>query len=377
MPEFETAELERMVAAGGIGGITIDTSVFDRFSCNLDSPSLTAMEQFVGSPVRFLLTDVVLGEIRSHMIRDAEKANASLEAALRELVRFRRPDAKAVSCVPNALAVDGSTVDEVETRIAAYLDDMEVERLTAGALVDIDGLLVSYFATLPPFETGKGKKAEFPDAIALLELEQWGERNGRHVLAVAADSGWSDFAREAKWVIVTDALPTALGLFHQAETHNVERATSLFAEKGRMAHVELASTLNRYVDSINPEVQAQSYLFHDVDLEGFALKDWEPPAAADVAVIASDETSLTLSFVVASTVEAEASFSFSIRDSWDGDQIAIGGATVIRDIPLDVAVVARVSRHGGADEAIVEIATEGARYVTFDFGAVEPDHETD
>lgn len=134
------------------------------------------------SPVRFLLTDVILGEIRSHMVYDAEKANASLEAALRELVRFRRLDVKAVSCVPNALAVDGSTVHEVETRIAAHLDQMEVERLTAGALFDIDGLLISYFATLPPFETGKGKKAEFPDAIALLELEQSGERDGRHVL---------------------------------------------------------------------------------------------------------------------------------------------------------------------------------------------------
>lgn len=46
-----------------------------------------------------------------------------------------------------------------------------------------------YFDLRPPFEPNEGKKAEFPDAIALLELEGYGEQKRRYVLAVSRDGG--------------------------------------------------------------------------------------------------------------------------------------------------------------------------------------------
>ena len=51
MPNFDFDEMQQMVTDGAIGAISLDTSIFDQFACNLDSPSLEALEQFVGSSV--------------------------------------------------------------------------------------------------------------------------------------------------------------------------------------------------------------------------------------------------------------------------------------------------------------------------------------
>lgn len=377
MPHIEKADLARMVAAGKIGAISVDTSVFDRFTCNLDSAALMAMQQFAASPVEFLITDVVIGEIRAHMVRDAERVTDALKAALKDLMRHRRPDVRAIEGVPEFLSVHGDVAEEVDGRIQRYLASTEATVLAAGDLVDLNDLMARYFAVEPPFEAGKGKKAEFPDAIALLELETWGRGHRRHVLAVAEDKGWADFARKAEWVIVTDGLPATLALFHQDEAHNVTRAASLFNEKERAANAWLVDAVDRYVDRVNPEVQAQSHLFWEAELEDYSVIEVEPPTAEEMTVIGSDVETLTLSFVVSATVRAEASFVFSIRDSVDGDYIGLGSAIYTKDVPLDVPVVARISRVGGPDDAVEDLSIDGPRSVVFDFGGVEPSERRD
>jgi hypothetical protein len=52
MPNFNVDEMQQMIVDGANGAISLDTSIFDQFACNLESPSLEALEQFVGSSVR-------------------------------------------------------------------------------------------------------------------------------------------------------------------------------------------------------------------------------------------------------------------------------------------------------------------------------------
>jgi len=374
MPGIEKSELERMVVDGEIGAISVDTSIFDRFSCDLDSRSLTALEQFVGSPVAYLLTDIVLGEVRSHMIRDAEAATAGVRAALKRLSRSRRPDRTALNATPADLGLDGDIDQEVADRIAEYTEQMGVTKLTAGEFLNPDVLVHDYQATLAPFETGKGKKNEFPDAIALLELERWGERNEKHVLAVAADTGWAHFAERAKWVTVIDDLPTALGLFNRVDRHVVDRIVGWLTDPERFGPAEdLQQTLSRYVDNMNVDIEAHSPFFYDAAYYGAELKEWVQPSADDMTVISSDKESVTLSFTVRTKVAAKADFNLSVHDSIDGDNVSIGGAAVSKDIDLDVPIVLRVAREGGPDGAVLDLIAEGGRWVTLDFGYVEPD----
>jgi hypothetical protein len=126
---------------------------------------------------------------------------------------------------------------------------------------------------------------------------------------------------------------------------------------------------------MNIDIEAHSPFFYDADFYGAELRKWAAPSSGEMTVIASDEDSVTLSFSVSVEVAAEATFTLSVRDSLDGDHISIGGASVVRDIDLEVPIVLRVARDGGPDGAIIDINTEGGRYVILDFGYVEPDHD--
>ena len=71
-------------------------------------------------------------------------------------------------------------------------------------------LIAMYFEPSPPFEgTGK-KKNEFPDAIALITLEDWAREPEKKILAVSKDHGWVSFAEKSEFIDINKELPAAL-----------------------------------------------------------------------------------------------------------------------------------------------------------------------
>ena len=63
MPEKTSDEIKSLIANGEILAITMDTSVFDQFGCNLKYKALTSVEQFKGKDIQFVLTPVTMGEV--------------------------------------------------------------------------------------------------------------------------------------------------------------------------------------------------------------------------------------------------------------------------------------------------------------------------
>jgi hypothetical protein len=55
----------------------------------------------------------------------------------------------------------------------------------------MDTVVDMYFKLKAPFE--EKKRAEFPDAIALVSLERWAELNKLKILVVSYDSGWEEY----------------------------------------------------------------------------------------------------------------------------------------------------------------------------------------
>ncbi len=78
-------EIKAEIAAGGIRAIALDTTIFEKSHNRFEHAPLSQLKQFLGSAVRFLISDVVAGEVRAHVIRDAKEAEASVRAAMREM----------------------------------------------------------------------------------------------------------------------------------------------------------------------------------------------------------------------------------------------------------------------------------------------------
>jgi PIN domain len=77
----------------------------------------------------------------------------------------------------------------------------------------ISDLIQKYFQAKPPFsETGK-KKNEFPDAIALMSLETWANKNQTKIIVVTSDNDWKNFCKSSERLLAIDDFAGALGLF--------------------------------------------------------------------------------------------------------------------------------------------------------------------
>jgi hypothetical protein len=374
MPNFNVDEMQQMIVDGAIGAISLDTSIFDQFACNLESPSLEALEQFVGSSVQVILTDVVLGEVRSHLAKSATEATARLTNALKDFSRSRKGRRVASKKAAELLDVSADIAGEVEAWMTEYLEQVHAVTLTAGEFVSPDLLLADYLTSNPPFENTKAKKAEFPDAIALMELERWAAKHEKLVLAVSKDKGWVSFAEKSEWVITMEDLSSALGLFNSADAHIVERTAALLGdgEKYQLSS-EMSDVLQSFVDDLSPWVDAQSPFQFYADYYGAALKSWAPPSVADFSVIESDPDSVTMTTQVTLTVTAEADFNFYVHDT--GDDISVGGTYMEKDINLYVPIVVKVARESGPDDVAISMTYETQRSISLDFGYVEPDAE--
>ena len=374
MPKLNVDDIQKLVTDGSIGAISLDTSIFDQFACNLDSPSLEALEQFVGSPVQFILTDVVLGELRSHLIKLATDATTRLTQVLNDFSRFRRGRRVASIKAAKLLDVSSDIAVEVDAWIKQYLDQMNAVKLTASEFVNPDLLLADYLNSKPPFENTKAKKAEFPDAIALMELEGWAVRHQKYVLVISKDKGWSTFAEQSAWILVMEDLAPALALFNRVDAHIIERTVALLSDSEKyQIGSEMSAVLESFVDDLSPWIDAQSPFQFHADYYGASLTSWELPSVNDFTVIESDADSVTMTTNVKVAIAAEADFTFYVYD--DGDDIVIGGTYAAKNIDVDVPIVLKVARESGPDDVALSMMYEMQRSISLDFGYVEPDVE--
>lgn len=84
MPRMTGEELACAIASGEVGAVTLDTNVFDKYGCNLASKALHSLDQFRGTEITVVFSEVVAGEVQRHISRDAAAAAIKLRASLNQ-----------------------------------------------------------------------------------------------------------------------------------------------------------------------------------------------------------------------------------------------------------------------------------------------------
>jgi hypothetical protein len=80
MPPADEPVLKGHIAAGRIGALSVDTSVFDKLGRNLNSQPLLGLAQFRHGPTKFVLSEVVVGELKAHLRSHANQASSLLDS---------------------------------------------------------------------------------------------------------------------------------------------------------------------------------------------------------------------------------------------------------------------------------------------------------
>ncbi|ARV60684.1 hypothetical protein BZZ01_20540 [Nostocales cyanobacterium HT-58-2] len=364
------------------GAITLDTSIFDAQGLRLESGLLKQLEQFRHRPTKLILCEVVKNEIFSHLIRDIKNAQTEIEKSLKQAKNHWQIEDEIINSLKNSIFRGREPQAIASERLNKFIEATSLELIEAQAHVKLGELIKKYFDAQPPFsEIGK-KKNEFPDAISLMSLESWAEKNSTKVVVVTLDNDWKSFCKDSKWLVVVDDLAKALELFqNQPNAYAICKQLSEKHSKGELKDITeaIASALENEIWNLNIYPEASSaYRYEEevteISYEGFEFEILEEPKII-FRPIQFDFESLVVEAKLNVDVSVECNFYFFVYDSIDKDDVPIGSTYVNRQVALEVDVL--VTLTGDLTKVNEDIEIDDVEVITtreiIDFGEVEPD----
>lgn len=315
--------------------LTLDSNIFIGHGLNLERGLLGQLQQFSSSPVKLVISEVVFQEVRKHLLEMTKSSRSKLQGALKSArAPFGVTDGTA-SDLEDAVFGKRTDAEVVDARLDTFVK-------TTGALVvaasgiDVDRLLSLYFEADAPFEDNGDKKAEFPDAIALLSLEQWAQEQGTQLLAVSKDAGWLKFAKESGHIDGMEDLADALTYFqpHNAAKNIIEALRAQIVAGGPS---EILNSLSEFISESTNEtevdVEYSSALHAELDetevhykSHSFVLDKTGQPI---VDLIRIESNWLSLRLRISIDYEIQANFSMSVWDSIDREYVSIGSSSAL------------------------------------------------
>ncbi|HFF1891438.1 TPA: PIN domain-containing protein, partial [Escherichia coli] len=364
------------------GAITLDNSILKGEGYRFYEGMLAQMRQFKDSPVKVIQTDIVHNEAINHISQELSRARSTIEQALRSANKQLKIKNDDIDKAREILSVEGSEEEIAEQQLDNYYTFIGAEKLDSSEHADLSVLMDMYFSTEPPFETGKDKKNEFPDAIALLSVEGWAESNDLNIIAVSQDNGWKEFSENSNRITVVSSLAEALEKF---QPHNkvasiiahIREDSLLDAENHVLKEIE-----NAIIDSLDGEyisIEADSFMYYewdDVNVSYVAhTLDDDKEGLVKIRVVRIDDESIVLKVGATVEVEVEASFSFSIKDSIDRDYVNMGGnvCTTTESYHTDILLTLAGDFSQGFDDIEVSEIEVLETISEARFGEIEPD----
>lgn len=373
MPELQQSDVKAHIADGTISSISIDTAIFDKYGCNLTHAVLARLDQFKRGGVNVVMSEIVVKELTNHIARAAAETQRELNAALKRHDR-RWGLSKDLAALKADFQLDVDPGAAASEQVSEYLDSVGVEVIPGEG----DGNLAAevlrrYFDVLTPFEAREAKKHEFPDAFALLGLEQVASARNTLIVCVSPDKGWAAFAAQSDHLVVVPELDLLLSWFNDPGRHFADKIVAIW-RKGEAKDIEdeIDRGFEYYLDGIDFGVNADAPLDYDVEPISAVLQHIYKDKIGSPAVIAEDDDQVTFSVKVVAKVGFEAEFSFYAHDSIDGDNVSLGSRTPYTEDDLAFDVTLTVSRE--MDGNVVEVleTTVTSTKVAADFGYVDP-----
>lgn len=364
------------------GAITIDNSILKGEGYRFDEGLLKQMIQFKTSPVEVIQTDIVHNEAKKHIAEVIKNSRSSISQALRSASKHLKINKANIDTATELLNIQGDDAQVAEERLRIYYEKIGASVLESSNYIDSERLMEMYFTTEAPFEHGKDKKAEFPDAIALISLEKWAEEQGVNVIAVSDDDGWKKFSEKTTVIKVVGNLSDAFAIF---QPHN--QVNSIIAriredellDKDNYVLHEIKQAIINSLDGASISVEACSNFYYEEDDVYATYVDHELVAddkgLVALNVVRIEDNIVVLQIKANVTCEVSASFDFSHYDSIDKDYVGMGSNTCSTEQSYETDIL--ISLTGDFTEGFDGLEVSEIEVVETidqaDFGEVEPD----
>ncbi|MER0365686.1 PIN domain-containing protein [Vibrio vulnificus] len=367
------------------GAISIDTSIFDANGLRIESGLFKKLEQFKPTDIDIVLSDIVFQEVESHLKKKIAETHSSIEKCLRNSesqLAISEHDIAGVKELLLAMTVDETT----SSRLKSFVENTGLIIIESEQYLNVKSLIESYFNAQPPFTPTGNKKAEFPDAIALMTLEAWAKDYETKVFAVTNDSDWLKYSETSDWIDCTNNFAEALAAF-QPHTAPYEFFEALAGDIDRKDDSEFYNLVEQsassLVESLYVDADASSGFFwepeEDVQMEFSSIEFQYQGDKPHLQLVEVDIDSEMVVVQAVVDIDAKAScvFSLSVHDSIDKDYVYLGSSSATTEVSFESEVLltfvgnfSDIENFTGVDLADIEFLSTPS---DVNFGDLEPD----
>lgn len=369
------------IGDGNITAISLDTSIVDAQQRGLEYGLLKHLGQFKDSSIEVVFSDVVIHEIEEHLRKDAAEALSHLNKSLKLIGNSWQVSVGQRSTASSVLLSGDTPESVVKKRLSNFLAATGAIVLEAKNFVDVGVLVNQYFSHLPPFSKNEAKKYEFPDALALLTLEEFAEQNDTLVLVLTKDGDWKSYCENSSRLVMIDDLAMALSCFQQEiSLGKCKYLSNLLLDDASLnflSKIEDAINEQRWKVEFIPEADSQFfYEVEDIDAELQISEIIEIDDQLIFEPVEEGSNFIVVRMMVYISATVTCDFSFAKWDSDDKEYFSMGGATVSANKETELELLLTILETEISQYVIGDIEVIGRREHVV-FGEIEPDWMND
>lgn len=372
----DIGRLRELLDQGLLNALTVDTSIFDEKGRRLNKGMFSQLTQFGKHPADLLFSDVVLMEMKRHLIERLKSVKARFSPDLGDAWEFLGMEKRQVEDLLTQLDQLPSLEEICEDQFRDFLDESSAKVICAEEHVPMGELVRTYFEGKPPFEEFNPKKSEFPDAIALKTLDTWATNNGRHLLVVSKDKDWVRFCGGSERLHCISDLATALELL-QTPGDVVKSMLQRVFDELQSPRLPLHVTLSEFIEELDwyEYIRVDANSQFEFELDDIDVVDvsgvFFPKSPQEIKLTEQDEEEVTITLAVQAQIAFVANFSFRKWDSSDKEYISMGRGSFSNQATakIDITLVLPIA-NGSFNEISMDADIET---IDANLGNIEPD----
>jgi len=320
---------------------SLDTDVIQSAGYNFEKGALNQLPRQLPRSMKLQLTEVVLREIVGHRMEPVKEAAEKFQSSTAALQRLTALDFAPTRAHVEQLNVLAAAEQKFDGEVRQYVTQCHGEVLPLSDL-NPELLFTRYFAGKPPFGLKADKKSEFPDAAALLLLEQRAEAMETKAIVASKDAGWKGFAEQSERLYCVDSLDDLAALFMATDAHAQAvkgKLTAAVNDDNSALRTQLTEALKEHISDADwdtGELYCGSHRFEaekdSAELTSYSVNDdslnvWKVDGEPGAWVV---ELTATVQADVVVNVQ------FFVWDSIDREELAFGGETFTFSTQVEV-----------------------------------------
>jgi hypothetical protein len=365
---------------GEVSFFSLDTDVIQAAGYNFSKGALNQLPRQLPIAMKLQLTEVVLREIVGHKLEPVKEAADKFQASIAGLTRLTGLDFGPADAHFNGLDVLSAAQQKFEADVKNYVTQCGGDILPISD-IDPELLFARYFAGEPPFGLKADKKSEFPDAAALLLLEEHATERATKGILASRDAGWKAFADQSPCLYCVTSLDDLAALFAATDAHAQavrDKIAAAVGDETSALRTQLTDSLKEHVSNADwdaselysgsqriesevSDVALTAYYVHNNSLNVWKVDD-EPGA-------------WVVELITTITVDVTVSVQFFIWDSIDREELAFGhdSFTFSQDVDVDAYLTCHsVTLETAPVSWEIEVEIGSGKY-SLDAAEVEPD----